>query len=631
MAQLGQWTGGAKAQGNLPETWTAPASLFDTQDRNDSSIYGWAAATSTLTLPSTNLADGYLIIAAFEYHDTSNGRFNPQVKIVQASGTGNFVGSPTGGYDRDTSEDRAYVRCWAIVDNPSASATFQVQWKGDTDDATGGTERSTLQVIPLYYSNIGMYTSASAALYGGTTPNQVTGFSVTHESDTAAIELASNVVTMKGDNKRYLCFGSQFFEGRGGRTQRWHGFRVDSSKVDYAKAYSYYRNTSNDESGDMFTHLINRVTTDITIDQFCYRGDGVAAGQGGADVDGSTPSVGDHATVVIELNDNAEVYAAHDDQASPNLATTAPVDVSPFENQDVADAGSWTKTSSTGVNANVAMDALCGANVSAAQNTVSSGSRWTAFAEFTIDGVEDTDTFAGDYLRGNQGSQDTFGWSANLLSFLALALNEDVGLSVSELSGSEGGGGNITSPANWTGMWMVNLDTLQAGGTTTESITKSLVYRVQRSISAITKSLQYTILDTRYSREDASTLPTNANDLATIYTSGEEGDVATDNNVYVDLTAADNGVHQFRKQNDNGNNTDDITVTVRVKTDLAPSTETVYLQIYNYNSSTWETLDSDNTTAVDTEFVLTGTQSDNVSNYYTTGNYVAVRVYQVNS
>ncbi|QDP67655.1 MAG: hypothetical protein Tp172MES00d2C118482111_49 [Prokaryotic dsDNA virus sp.] len=461
MADLLKVSGGVKSQGNLPETWTAPTSLFDTVDRNDGSAYGWTAATSLLTLPSSDLADGYLIIGAFEYEDTSNGRFNPQGKIVQVSGSGNFVGGPSGGYNRDNSEDRSYVRCWALIDNPSASATFQFQWKADADDATGGTVRSEFQVIPLYYSNIGMYSSTSAALYGGTTPNQVTGFSAVTESDTNAIEISSNVVTVKGDNKRYLILGSQFFEGRGGRTQRWHGLEIDGSLEDAAKAYSYYRNASNDESGEIFTWLIETATANRTIEQICYRGDGVAAGDGGADVDGSTPSVGDHTLVVLELYDNAEVIESRDTNESANWAATGPLDQDIAETVDFNDSDSFTKASAAGVNAEVAMDALVGANISGASGHITTGNRWTAYAELTIDGVEDTDSFAGDYLRNNQSSQDTFGWSANLLGFLALSADEDIGVSVTELSGSEGaGGGPVTAPAGWIGFWAVNLDTM---------------------------------------------------------------------------------------------------------------------------------------------------------------------------
>lgn len=464
MAVLGRWSGGSIAIGNFPETWTTSTTdLFPTQERNDSSAYGHGSA-NTFTLPSSGLADGYLFVGAFEFEDSSNGRYNPQGQIIQSGGTGTFVGGPTGGYSRDNSEDRSYVRCWAFVDAPSASAEFEFQIKADSDDSgTDSTVRSEFQIIPLYYADIGLYTSTSSSLYGGTTPNQVTGFSGT---DGTNITLSSDVVSVTGDNKNYLVLGSQFFEGRGGRTQRWHGLDIDSSQENAAKAYSYYRNSSNDESGDLFTWLIQTSTSTVTIEQTCYRGDGVLNDQGGADSDGSTPGVGDHALVVIELNDSAEVFVSSSNAASSNFATTGPVDCSPFPSANFSgDSGSFTRATDSAVNAESAMDALLGFNVSAASGAVSSGSRWTAYAEMTVNGTEDSDSFAGDYLRNNQGNIDTFGWSANLLGFQALSQNDDIGVSVTELSGSEGGGGDVASPSGWIGAWGVNLDTLEDGST----------------------------------------------------------------------------------------------------------------------------------------------------------------------
>jgi len=77
------------------------------------------------------------------------------------------------------------------------------------------------------------------------------------------------------------------------------------------------------------------------------------------------------------------------------------------------------------------------------------------------------------------------------------------------------------------------------------------------------------------------------------------------------------------------NSTDVITGTWKGKSDYATSTYTAYLQIYNQNSGTWETLDSDNETGADTEFTLTGAQTTDVSNYYAASNWVSFRVYQV--
>ena len=461
MASLGKWTGGAVSI--LPgTTWAAPANLFPTEDRNDG--YTWAAATSTLTLPSSDLADGYLIVGAFEFEDTSNGRHNPQARITQASGTGTFAGSPTSGYNRDNSEDRSYCRTWGFVDNPSASATFQFQWRRDTDAPTGGTVRSEIQVIPLYYADAGIYTSASTACPGGTTVSQVTGFSGT---DGTNITLASNTVSVTGDNKRYLCLGGYYWQGIGAaRTQRWGGFRIDGTFDDSAKGYSYGRNAANADIGEFFTQLIETATATRTVDIGVYRGDGVAALQGGANSDGNvTGSNPSHALVVLELNDSAELFYTKTSGNSFNLAQTGPVnvDMSPASEFN-GDSASFTRSGNGAVNAEVAMDALVGANVSAASNVVSTGQRWTGFSEFTLNGTEQSDSFAGDYLRNNQGSQDTFGWSANLLGFLDVSLNFDIGVSVTELPGSEGGGGGVISPAGWVGVWGLNLDTLQASG-----------------------------------------------------------------------------------------------------------------------------------------------------------------------
>ncbi len=464
MAVLGKWSGGTITTDNLPETWTTlTTDLFPTEDRNDSSTYAHGAANA-FALPASDLADGYLFIGAYEFDDSSNNRFNPQGQIIQTSGTGTFVGGPTGGYLRDDSEDRAYVRAWAFIDNPSASAAFAFQVKADTDDvnAGDGTVRSEFQIIPLYYSDFGAYTSTSTGLYGGTTPNQVTGFTGTDGSN---ITISSDVISVTGDNKRYLVLGSQFSEGRSGRTQRWHGLDIDGTQEDAAKAYSYYRSTSDDESGDLFTWLIETDTATVTIEQTCYRGDGVLDGEGGADADDNAPTVGDHTLVVLELNDSAEVFLSRDNTQSANLATTGPIDLQINTVTDFNDAASFTDLVDTSINVVQNSDVLFGANISAASGIVSSGSRWTAYAEITVNGTEDSDSFGGDYLRGNQSSIDTFGWSANLLGFQALSAGDDVGVSVTELSGTEGGGGNVYSPAGWSGFWGINLDTMEAGST----------------------------------------------------------------------------------------------------------------------------------------------------------------------
>ena len=106
--------------------------------------------------------------------------------------------------------------------------------------------------------------------------------------------------------------------------------------------------------------------------------------------------------------------------------------------------------------------------------------------------------------------------------------------------------------------------------------------------------------------------------------------MATDNDIYVQQCARDTldpyGIFLWKKKHTN--NVDIITSTCILKTSIAPSTSEVFLQIYNRNSGNWETLDSDNVTAADTEFTLNGVQSSNLSYYYDGSFWVCRRIYQ---
>ena len=464
MADLLKVSGGAVAV--IPSTtWAAPVSMATTVDRNDSSIYSWAAATSTITLPATGLAQGYLIVVGYEHENANNSRSNPQGRIVQASGTGTFVGASTGGFNRDDSEDRAYSRTWAFVDSPSASATFQFQWRRDSDTPTaGGFVRSEVQVIPLAYGDFGAYTSVAAASAGGTVPTQITGFTGT---DGTNITISGDTITVTGDNKRYLILGSQYWSDMltsSVRTQRWHHLFVDGSAVEAAKAYSYYRQTTDDQSGDLFTWLIETATASVTIDQRESRGSDYATAGGAesaGDVNGS--AVGGHSFVVLELNDSAEVFCNESTTGSADLSTGSDMALATVAGQNIEDAASFTRASDTGMNATVAMDVLLGANISGKSDNIGNTTRLTAFAEFTVNGVEDIDSVAGDYMRNDQSTTGTAGWSANLLGFQALAINDDIGVSQSPLPGTEFTG-TASIPANWAGFWGINLDTLVPSG-----------------------------------------------------------------------------------------------------------------------------------------------------------------------
>ncbi len=129
-----------------------------------------------------------------------------------------------------------------------------------------------------------------------------------------------------------------------------------------------------------------------------------------------------------------------------------------------------------------------------------------------------------------------------------------------------------------------------------------------------------------YSREANVVLPSTDATLATQYTSSNKDDVATSDDVRVRITGAGYLIHQFKVKN--VNNTDSIIVDCECQTIVAPSSKNVFLQIYNRTSTTWETLDTDNSSAATTDFALSGTQSTSLSDYYDASNIVSFRVYQ---
>lgn len=77
------------------------------------------------------------------------------------------------------------------------------------------------------------------------------------------------------------------------------------------------------------------------------------------------------------------------------------------------------------------------------------------------------------------------------------------------------------------------------------------------------------------------------------------------------------------------NNTDAVTMTWKGRSTVACTRSPILIQIYNVNSTAWETLASNTTSPVDTDFTAIVTQSINLSNYYDSTNTVTFRSYQL--
>ena len=112
--------------------------------------------------------------------------------------------------------------------------------------------------------------------------------------------------------------------------------------------------------------------------------------------------------------------------------------------------------------------------------------------------------------------------------------------------------------------------------------------------------------------------------METAYSAQDYLDVDTKNDVRVNQSATDEfAIHQFKDYTAASS----ITLEWEGQTDLAPSSSTVYLQIYNRDTPAWENVDSDNTSNANTDFILTGVIAD-LTNYKDARNVISCRVYQ---
>ena len=458
MALIGKWTSGSVAEFPPSSTTTfsdMPSTLFTNQVRNDSSEY--TKSGSSITLDTSNTADGYLIRCSYETATTHNNRFTAQVQVVATSGASNATIQDTiaGGYSRNNTDNDMSADSYTVVTNITGSVTLTAQWRRQgTASPTGTTTEAVLEIIPLYFNGIGMYEGTTNELLGSTTPTVATIDNTVAETG-SSITRSGNTVTLAAD-KKYLVFGCYYSERGGSRTQRWSGLGEDGTFLRDAMINTYIRDTSNDQQGEAFHTIIDTSGASKDIDFRVYRGDGVSPTTlGGADSPGNTPTATQLDLTVIELKSGCEVFRSKDNTAVQDLGVVGPVTVDVARDQLFADSASWSSSNNQTYTAAVAMDAFIGSNVSASYNT-SSGTRITRRFALSQNGTADITASTTKFGRGNQGSIDTYGFSGNPFGFFDLAQNDTVGTIVEDIGATVG----VSTRAGWVGFWGINIDTM---------------------------------------------------------------------------------------------------------------------------------------------------------------------------
>jgi hypothetical protein len=130
----------------------------------------------------------------------------------------------------------------------------------------------------------------------------------------------------------------------------------------------------------------------------------------------------------------------------------------------------------------------------------------------------------------------------------------------------------------------------------------------------------------KYTKGDASTLPTTTAELSTRFIQADYNSVSLDNSVRVSQIISQNGMFLFKAKAPPSST--QVTVTWNGQSTIAPLQSTVFLQFYNVNTTTWTTFKQNNTAVANDDFTLTDTISSGLADYIDTSNFFNIRVYQ---
>ena len=123
-------------------------------------------------------------------------------------------------------------------------------------------------------------------------------------------------------------------------------------------------------------------------------------------------------------------------------------------------------------------------------------------------------------------------------------------------------------------------------------------------------------------------MPLDETDLETLFSSSDYLKVRTVDSIFVDQTAtAEYSVFLFKNQAPDAINPPNMTCVA--KSSLAPTISTVYLQVYNLTTSSWETLTSNSVANADTPFTMTASLTSGLDDHRDVGNWYYFRVYQL--
>jgi hypothetical protein len=181
------------------------------------------------------------------------------------------------------------------------------------------------------------------------------------------------------------------------------------------------------------------------------------------------------------------------------------------------------------------------------------------------------------------------------------------------------------APGDWlvTGQYQIYYE-LNDGGYVGGS-TKTEIIEINAAGTETNSERGIHIFGYEYSKEDSSSLNSDDSTLSTTFNSTNYSNVTTEDSTFDTISGDGYLNYLFKAYKSGGGN---FLINVKAKSTKAPSSNTVYLQVYNRDTTSWENLDSDSSTGANTVFTLSGGKNSSLTDYYDSDNLLSLRVYQ---
>ncbi len=364
----------------------------------------------------------YLIRSHCLFELTHNNRV-----VIEHQIRRNFVAQPGAvdtGYGRNTANDLFTVSPGLIAHFNGTTDQFEVRHRRDTGAGTpAGTYQSTYVQATLLATGaagdtpFAHYETPTAAAYdvaaAPSAASIVTGFDVATETDTDVIALQPDTESIRlGEAGRPILFVYGFpTDAAGvGRTQRVSDLTYNGDRIGASVGYAYQRDGANQYAALAGMGLVRPSAADLDVQAriWLYNDTQGAAFWGTMNGEAWTlaSASGRAGIMAIALPATTNIAIFEDNTGGQTFSGSALLDLNVHDVPVGTVDAPFVRDNSTDVSL-TADAAVLGHVAVMVERSASSGTRQSNAIRYEVEGVDDDTTAAIDYLRGEQGSDDT--------------------------------------------------------------------------------------------------------------------------------------------------------------------------------------------------------------------------------